>query len=437
MSRSRSFAIVGAGMLGMTLAHRLTRAGHRATLFESAPGVGGLASAWQIGDVTWDRHYHVTLLSDLYLRRLLRELDLEQDMRWNPVRTGFYADGRFYSLSSSLEFLRFPLLGMIDRVRLALTILRAAHIREADGLEGVLVTDWLRRWSGRRVLERLWLPLLRSKLGDSYRHVSAVFIWATIARLYAARRSGLKREQFGYVRGGYARVLERFRSVLEAEGVRIHLGRRVERVVREGTLLRVAAGGDPESFDAVVLSIPASQIAAACPQLEAAEKERLKSVRYQGIVCASVLSRRPLKGFYVTNILDSWVPFTGVIEMSALVDPEDLGGHSLVYLPKYVDPTDPLFELDDAVVREHFVAALRRMYQDFRDDDVLAFRVSRVRQVFALPTLRYSELKPPMHTSVPELYVVNSAQIVDGTLNVNETVRLAEQASEQLAAGAA
>ena len=43
--------------------------------------------------------------------------------------------------------------------------------------------------------------------------------WATIARMYAARQSGLKREMFGYVRGGYARVLERFAEVLEAAGV--------------------------------------------------------------------------------------------------------------------------------------------------------------------------------------------------------------------------
>ena len=37
----------------------------------------------------------------------------------------------------------------------------------------------------------------------------AAFIWATIARMYAARRSGLKEERFGYVPGGYARVLEK------------------------------------------------------------------------------------------------------------------------------------------------------------------------------------------------------------------------------------
>jgi protoporphyrinogen oxidase len=90
-------------------------------------------------------------------------------------------------------------------------------------LEKVLVADWLRRWSGRRTFEKIWLPLLRAKLGDNYKRTSAAFIWATIARMYAARRTGLKKEMFGYVPGGYARILEQFGKALSAEGVKIRL----------------------------------------------------------------------------------------------------------------------------------------------------------------------------------------------------------------------
>ena len=44
---------------------------------------------------------------------------------------------------------------------------------------------WLRRWSGRQATERLWLPLLRAKLGACAERASAVFIWSTIRRLVA------------------------------------------------------------------------------------------------------------------------------------------------------------------------------------------------------------------------------------------------------------
>ena len=67
------WGVVGGGLLGMTLAHRLRQRGHRVTLLEAGPELGGLASAWSIGDVVWDRHYHVILLSDTHLRGLLGE----------------------------------------------------------------------------------------------------------------------------------------------------------------------------------------------------------------------------------------------------------------------------------------------------------------------------------------------------------------------------
>jgi hypothetical protein len=67
--------------------------------------------------------------------------------------------------------------------------------------------------------------------------------------------------------------------------------------------------------------------------------------------------------------------------------------------------------------------------------DVKAFRVSRVRHVFALPTLGYSDRLPPTVTSVPGLYSLNSAHIVNGTLNVNETIKLANDFVAGLASG--
>jgi protoporphyrinogen oxidase len=427
------WGIVGGGLLGLTLAHRLAQQGKRVTLIEGAAELGGLASAWRLGDVVWDRHYHVTLLSDLHLRALLRELGLEREMEWVKTRTGFYAGGRLHSLSNSLEYLRFPVLGLAAKLRLAATIAYAARLRDWKRLERIPATDWLVRCSGRRTFDEIWLPLLRAKLGENYRHASAAFIWAVIQRLYAARRTGLKQEMFGYVPGGYARVLARFAEVVAGEGVRIELGRPVARVERAGGALKVRfQPGGEESFDQVVVTAAAPIAARLCAGLTLEEEFRLKSIRYQGIVCASLLLERPLGGYYLTYITDEAMPFTAVVEMSALVDRKHFGGRSLVYLPKYVTPDDPWFAMPDVEIELRFLAALRRMYPDLKPGEVADFKISRVRQVLAISTLGYSDRLPPMTTSVPGLHIVNSAHIVNGTLNVNETVQLAETAARAL-----
>jgi protoporphyrinogen oxidase len=425
------WGIVGGGLLGMTLAHRLAQNGHRVTLFDAADRLGGLAAPWSLGDVVWDRHYHVTLLSDRYLRSLLAELGLEAEMKWTTTRTGFFVDGRLVSLSSTLDFLRFPPLGLLEKARLAATILHASRIRDWHALEHVLVEDWLRRWSGDRTFERIWLPLLRSKLGESYRDTSAAFIWATIARMYQARRAGLKREMFGYVRGGYARVLDRYSQVLAAEGVETRLGDATRRVAPDGKRAVVVESrdGSRRAFDHVVLTVPAPLAARLCPDLPEDEKSRLAGVRYQGIVCASALLRKPLSPYYVTNITESWVPFTAVIEMTAVADRRHFHGQALVYLPKYVSPDDPLFDCSDEEIQETFLGALARMHPGFAPDDVRCIRVSRVRHVFPVTTLAYSDRLPPLATSVAGVHTVSSAHILNGTLNVNETLRLAEAAA--------
>jgi protoporphyrinogen oxidase len=106
---------------------------------------------------------------------------------------------------------------------------------------------------------------------------------------------------------------------------------------------------------------------------------------------------------------------------------EEFGGRAIVYLPKYVAPDDPLFDQSDAAIEETFVSALERMYPHFKRSDVRAFRISRVRRVFPIATLGYSDGLPPIASSIPGLFLLNSAHIVNGTLNVNETLQLVER----------
>jgi protoporphyrinogen oxidase len=428
--------VVGGGVLGMNLALRLRQSGHAVTILEAGPHGGGLAAGAGIGGYRWDRFYHVILLSDSHLRRLLDELELTHELRWGVTRTGFYTDGRLYSMSNTVEFLRFPPLNLWDKLRLGGTIFLAARIRDWHRLEQVLSVDWLRRWSGRRVLERIWLPLLKSKLGENWRIASAAFIWAIIARMYAARRSGLKREMFGYVNGGYDVILSRLQRRLDEIGVRTLYNAGVAQVTAtaEGSVVQLQSG-TRQQFDAVVLTVPTPAVARLCHQLSAAERERLDGVTYQGIICASLLLTQPLSDYYVTNITDRWVPFTGVIEMTALVDRTRFGGNSLVYLPWYLTQDDASWRLSDDEIRERFLVALERMYPAFRRTHVLAFNVARARQVLAVSTLDYSRrLLPPLRTSVPRVFVMNSAQIAAGTLNVNETLDVVNAQFGELAA---
>jgi protoporphyrinogen oxidase len=422
-------AVIGGGVLGLAVAARLRERGQEVTVFEAAPELGGLASAWQVGDVVWDRHYHVTLASDARTRAMLRGIGLEDELRWVRTRSGFYAGPELgvRPFSGAVDMLRLPFLGTADKVRLGATILAGAMTRDGHRMEQVPVEAWLTRWSGRRAFERFWLPLLRAKLGDAWPHTSAAFIWATIQRLSAARRSGLQVEQFGYVPGGYGRIFDRVTRQLGAAGVKINTAAPIRRIRVAPDGLEVQLADGSAVFDSVVVTTAAPLAASLCPDLSVAEQERLRSVRYMGVICASLLLPRPLTPYYLTYLADPASPFTAVVEMTAFVDPALLGGWTLVYLPKYAAPDDALFDAGDEEIRELFMTHLRRMHPHVRLSDVAAFKVSRARHVFAVPSLGYSRTMPSTITSVPGLRLIGSANLPFATLNVNDTLSLVEE----------
>ncbi|MEZ5321955.1 MAG: FAD-dependent oxidoreductase [Microthrixaceae bacterium] len=428
------WGIVGGGVLGMSLALRLAGEGHRVTLWEGGEVLGGLAAPWQVGDVTWDRHYHVTLLSDSRTQALYRAAGIgEADLRWVETRNGYYGPDRTVRpFSDAADFLRLPGLSLLDKVRLGGTIVVGSRIRDGRRMERLTAERWLRRWSGTSAFDAFWRPLLRAKLGDAYPRASAAFIWATIQRLYQARRSGLKKEMFGYVGGGYAHVCERLHKALVTAGVDVVLGATVREVRKRGDRFDVSLADDTtREVDRVIVTTGSRLAAAICPDLLTAERERLERVEYLGVVCVSLVLRRPLGPYYLTYITESDTPFTAVVEMTAFVDPAEMGGRTLVYLPKYTSPDDPVFDVDDDEIVAGFRAYLAQMYPDLTDDDVVAARVSKVRNVFAVPTLGFSDDNPSISTSVPGLYLAGSAHLPFSTLNVHDTLSLVDDVIEE------
>lgn len=421
-------------MLGATVALRLAQRGAAVTIFDRGNTLGGLAAPWTIdtprGPVTWDRNYHVTLGSDQSLRGLLTELGLDAEMHWSSTRTGMYADGRLESVSGPVDFVRLRGLSPVAKARLALTIGRGATTKQWRALEQITAAEWLTRWSGRATFDRFWVPLLAAKLGDGWRDANAAFIWAIIQRLTAARRAGIGDEQFGSVLGGYARVTAAMIDHLERAGVTIVLGAAVERVTRTADGISVGTAGSEATFDDVVVTASPRVTAAIVHGLADQQRAEFERIRYQGVICASLLLEQPLSPYYLTYLLDD-LPFTGIVEMTTLIPPAWVRGYTLVYLPRYVGSDSEWFNASDAELRERFVPALQRVHADVgtAKRPLVTWQVARAREVFPLPVLRYSERVPSFATTVPGVWVANSAQIVNGTLNVNETVALAERAA--------
>jgi protoporphyrinogen oxidase len=252
--------------------------------------------------------------------------------------------------------------------------------------------------------------------------------------MYAARRTGYKKEMFGYVTGGYDKINAAFEAKLRDLGVTVKVNTLVRKVYNDhlNNMIVTTDSDENHHFDHVISTLPSDISVQIAPSLTKDEIEKHKAIKYLGVICPSILLKRPISRYYVTNITDEWPPFTGIIEMSALVDPEEFGSRSLVYLPKYVDPGSDLFNKSETELREYFLNPLIKMYPELSATDIIHMNISLARRVFALPTLHYSRKLPSVTTSLKGYYIINSAQIINGTLNVNETIQVAESKLEEI-----
>ena len=422
----KNVCIVGGGITGLTCAFYLLRAGLDVTVIETCPQLGGLATSFDFGPFFWDRFYHCILTSDKPLLQLIEDLSLKDELRWTHTKVGFFADGKLHSMSSSLDFLRFPPLGVWEKVRLAAGIAYASRIKDGRRLESELASDWLRRIFGKENYRKMWAPLLKCKLGACRDEASAAFIWATIARLYSTRENGGRKECLGYVRGGYRTVFSRLVAQITAMGGRILTDTAVQQI-RAAADIEIVSRHQCLHFDKAIATIPSPILTKIAPQLAHSYVQKLTQVKYLGVVCVALVLKCKLSPYYVTNITEN-VPFTGIIEMTNLVSTEETAGYHLVYLPKYTSPNDPLFDGDERSIWEVFRAGLLRVAPQFRESDIESRHLFRERYVQPIPVLQYSEIVPEMQTNVNGLLVANTTQIINSTLNNNEMVKIARRA---------
>src|SRR6185503_13871393 len=136
--------------------------------------------------------------------------------RFRQTKMGFYHRGKIHSMNSTLEFLRFPLLGWVDRFRLGLTVLYAQFVRDWHQLEGISVEDWLVRWSGRHTFENIWRPMLRAKFDGGFDNTPATYIWSRLVRMKSTRGGANQKEEAGHLMGGYITLLKAMADRIKA-----------------------------------------------------------------------------------------------------------------------------------------------------------------------------------------------------------------------------
>lgn len=424
--------IVGGGLMGVCIGYFLSRKGVSVEIFEASPMLGGLAGSITLEDsIKIDRFYHTILSSDSHLRQLCNELGIADQLRFHETKMGFFYKGEIHSMNNVIEFLRFPPLGWIDRFRLGLTVLYAQFIRNWHYLESVSVEKWLIRLGGRRTYENIWMPMLHAKFDGGFDQTPATYIWARLVRMKSTRSGASQKEEAGHLIGGYSILIQVLANQIESAGGKIHLQKPVSKIVIKQNIAQgILVGNDLYPFDLVISTVQPPVFQRMIPDASSEYREFLTQTKYLGIICPILVLDRSLTGYWTLNLTDNRIPFTGIIETTTYIDPQFVGGHHLIYLPKYTAPDSPFQKMTDEEIKELWLNHLMSMFPQFECHWIRYFLVHRERYVEPLHMLNGTHLIPSFHTPVQNLYLATNAQIYPALTNGESISRKAMDIAE-------
>ncbi|MCL4528979.1 MAG: NAD(P)/FAD-dependent oxidoreductase [Chloroflexi bacterium] len=419
-------AIIGAGFGGMAAAFDLRKAGHNITIFESADYVGGLASGFKEPNWDWsvEKFYHHWFQSDKSMLGLIRDLGWEDQVIFPRPYTVLLYNGKWYPFDSILKALLFPGLGFgLDKIRFGLVGLYLRLTNDWKSLEKYTANEWMRKWAGSAVYEKMWEPLLIGKFGPYYKDVNMAWMWARLK----ARTTRL-----GTFEGGFQRFADKFAERLRAMGVEIRMETRVKFIKRGPDKGLLVAAGQVESFDKVLVTTSPNLMAKMCPDLPEDYLQGLLDLKSMGAVVMVLSLKRQLseQGYYWFNLpKEEGYPFLALVEHTNFVPAKNFGGDHIVYAGDYLENDHEYFAMSDDELLERFTPAFKKFNPAFSQDWVNKIWVFKTNYAQPVPLVNHSRNIPSIETPIDGLYFASMSQVYPWDRGTNFAVEIGRRAA--------
>ena len=422
-------AIIGAGFGGMAAAYDLKKAGHEVTIYESANYVGGLAAGFKEPHWDWsvEKFYHHWFQSDDHMLGLIRELGWEDKVFFPRPLTVMYHRGKFYPFDSILRALLFPGLGFgLDKVRFGFVGLFLRLTNNWKVLEKFTADEWMMKWAGKNVYEKMWKPLLVGKFGPFYGDVNMAWLWARIK----ARTTRL-----GTFEGGFQRFADMFAERLREQRIEIRLGAKVESIRRDQDQLSVRSDGKSQVFDKVLVTTSPSLMARLSPDLPQHYLKGLLELKSMGAVVMVLSLKHQLskEGYYWFNLpKEAGFPMLALVEHTNFVSKEHFGGDHIVYAGDYLEAGHEYFSMSDEELLERFLPTFKKFNPAFERDWVKKIWVNKTNYAQPVPLVNHSKNIPAIQTPIEGLYFASMSQVYPWDRGTNFAVEIGRRAARMM-----
>ncbi|MBI4785688.1 MAG: NAD(P)/FAD-dependent oxidoreductase [Chloroflexi bacterium] len=444
-------AIIGGGFAGMTAAYELGKKGYQTFLFERMPELGGLAGTFPIEGTRLERGYHHWFTSDTHVVAQMQELGLGDRVQWIPSKTGWFDQGRIWSMVSPMDVLRLGVLPFVDRVRLGMLVAYLTYLQSNPAnlakYEKITAHDWWTKYGGPHVWNKVWSPLFKGKFGAEAENIPMLYIWYKIVLRIGSRR-GMTKEELGYPRGSFQVLIDALENAIQKQGGKIYVRTTVQRVVVEnGTACGLQFAEDEQSqrasqelrgtrgyaeFDRIICTAPSFATLKIVSEFPPEYVAKMKAAKYMAAVLLILKMKQPLTPIYWMNIADRSIPFVATIEQTNFISPQVYNDKRIMYISNYLDSSSPYFQMNRDELFNAYGPHLKKINPNFTPDWVEEIWHFKEGAAQPIVPLNYSKQIPEHRTPIRNLYLANTTQIYPEDRGTNYSVRLGQDIAKMV-----
>jgi protoporphyrinogen oxidase len=413
--------VIGAGVMGLAAAYQALMDGCDVDILEASAEPGGMAAHFDFGGVSIERFYHFVCKTDHPTFELLADLGIADKMRWVPTTMGFFSQGELHPWGDPISLLKLPGVSLISKLRYGFFVFACTRRDRWPALENRSAQEWITRYCGKDIYDRLWHPLLDFKYYEYANNISAAWIWTRIRRIGKSRKS-IMQEELGYIEGGSKTLVDALTNAIHERGGRLHLNTPVDRVVTKNdrvTGIKSAAGFF--AADDVISTVPIPLIPRIVPDLPPELKARYQAIHSIGVICVILKLKRSVSPHFWVNISEDGIEIPGIIEFSNL---RSVGSQAIVYVPYYMPVTNAKFSWPDDRICQDAIACLQRINPTLHKEDILDVKIARLRHGQPVCEPGFASKIPPIQTPIHGLQIADTCYYYPEDRGIAESVRM-------------
>jgi squalene-associated FAD-dependent desaturase len=417
-------AVVGGGLAGIAAALQLVDAGHRVTVFDSRPRLGGATWSFSRGGRNFDNGQHVFLRCCDAYRRLLDRLGttelapLQERLEipvlrprpgGDPVVSVIARSSLPAPLHLGRSLATYRHLSATDKIRLGVAVRALMEASLNDPLlDHETFGAFLRRHGqSSAAVSNLWDLIALPTTNLRSDEVSA----AVAAKVF--KTGLLERADAADIGWSHVPLLELHgapaRRQLEQHGARVALRSKVEGFdvadVATGPrrVVAVRAGGEAIPVDAVVLAVPHLQAATLVPDEAGLDRRQLRALGTSPIIDIHVVYANRVMDYPIAAAIDSSVQY--VFDTTASSGAAESGAQCLAVS---ISGADEEHGEQAEILIERYLAALGDLFPEARQTPVLDTVITREHRATFRAVPGTAAMRPGPVTGLPNLFLAGS-----------------------------